>query len=586
MTSPRHGCAILAVGSCLMAASIAQEAKEEGEAAAPKKGASSAFGSSAKSDGGTAPGGATPGGTTPGGAQPGGATPGGSSAFGAPSKPAPAIPGTGPAAQPGAVPRETEEPGAGPQTGSRLRPGTGTPGTGAASAFGEGEDETAPKPTGNEPSYTIPGGYGRPAQQFTAGQGRLARPRFRYNGSVMFGYDDNVFLAPSNSQGTPDVVVEVADTPGTPPREESGIGPDGSTTTVVVPGSAPTTRRVVIPGIPGPKRVGSFLTRGNVGFDVQFASRKSLFTFDLRTGADWYWDRPGKDVDYTGSLALLYLRRLTPRLQFTANTNISYQTQPDLSQANTLTRQVGNLLNTSAKLDLTYRFSPRLSALVSMNYGSLRFQQTAFQLGDFDSFTVSSEVRYLYSPNLTMLGEVRYSMTTFPDFPERDSTAVFGLVGVELTFSRRLSASLRGGVAQRTFDESGVSATAPYAETTLSYQLAKATLIQFNGRFGFEEPPDAQSKLISLRVGLNLVQSFSPRLRGTLGANLVRQTTTNLLTEDEQILTAIDSTIGFEYNVNRHWTLNANYSYQRNSGSNSANDFFRNRAFVGAEYNF
>ena len=567
MISPRHGCVLLVLASCLLEPAVAQEGAG---GAAPKAGASSAFGSAATQGGGTAP--------------------GGSSAFGAPSTTAPAVPGPGPAGQtrsfpgtgPGSAP-EAGRPGTGAPAGSRTPPGTG-PGTGAASAFGERETATT-APT-NEPSYTIPGAYGRPAQQFTAGQGRLARPRFRYTGSVSFGYDDNILQAPSNSEGSPDIVIEVAETPGTAPRAEAGIGPDGLPTTVVVGGTAGDTRRVVIPGVRGQERVGSFLTRSNVGFDVQFASRKTLFTFDLKTGADWYWDRPGKDVDYTGSLALMYLRRLTPRLQFTANGNVSYQTQPDLSQANTLTRQTGDLLNMSAKLDLTYRFTPRLSTVGSVSYGGLRFQETLEQLGNNDSVIFGGEVRYLFSPHLTMLGEVRYSSTAYSGTPARDSHSLFGLLGVELSLSRRLSTTLRAGLAQRTFDESGTSATSPYAETTLNYQLAKATLIQFNGRFGFEEPPDAQSKLISLRAGMSLVQSFSPRLRGTLGANFVRQTTKNDVTDDETTRNTVDSTIGFEYNVNRHWTLNANYSYTREYGSVSARDYYRNRIFAGAEYDF
>ncbi|MCE9611059.1 MAG: outer membrane beta-barrel protein [Chthoniobacter sp.] len=441
-------------------------------------------------------------------------------------------------------------------------------------------------PTGTEPTYTIPGAYGKPSQQFTAGEGRLARPRFRYTGTVSFGYDDNVFQAPSNNEGSPDVVVQVLDRPATSAREEVGIGPNGETTTVTIPGTAATTRKIVIPGSAGQKRIGSFLTRGNVGLDVQFASRKTLFTFDLRTGADWYWDRPGKDVDYTGSLSLLYLRRLTPRLQFTASGTASYQTQPDLTQVNTSTRQTGPLLNLSSKLDLSYRITPRLSTVGSINYGGLRYQEATEQLGDYDTFTFGEEVRYLFSPRFTFLGEVRYSTTSYTGARDRDSHTLFGLLGTELALSRLFTATVRIGVAQRTFDESGISATSPYGEATLAYRLAKATVIQFNGRFGFEEPPDAQSKLVSLRVGLSLSQSFSPRLRGTLGSNVVRQTTTSDVTDIETVTNTVDSTIGFEYTLDRRWTLNANYSYVREFGSNSARDYYRNRIFVGAEYDF
>jgi hypothetical protein len=52
--------------------------------------------------------------------------------------------------------------------------------------------------------------------------------------------------------------------------------------------------------------------------DIQFFNRRSLFTFDLSANADHYWSRPGPDpTDYSGSIALTYLYRFTPRLQAT-----------------------------------------------------------------------------------------------------------------------------------------------------------------------------------------------------------------------------------------------------------------------------
>ena len=559
----RHLCVFLTIGGCWLEPAWAEE--NAGGAAPAAGGASSAFGSP------------TPNGPGPGETAPG---TGSSSAFGA--KP----PGTGPAPEPGAK-----------KTGAGTDTGTGDNGraTGAASAFGDDQTRTK-KPADAEPTFTIPGGYGKPAQQFTAGEGRLARPRFRYTGSVQFGYDDNVFQAPTNSGGTPDMVVTVLASRATPARTEMGIGPGGEVVTVTVPGTGAKTRKVVIPGGAGQPRIGSFLTRANVGFDVQFASRKTLFTFDIKTGADVYWDRPGKDVDYTGSVALMYLRRLTPRLQFTANVGASYQTQPDLSQINTSTRQAGAFLSAHSKIDLTYRLKPRISVVTSASYNAVRYEEPAQQVRDYGETVFGTELRYLFSPRLTLLGEVRYNTISYTTNSARDSHGLFLLLGGEVTLSRRFTSTVRLGASLRTFDESGGSATSPYGELTLNYLLAKATIIRFNGRYGFEEPPDAQSKLVSLRSGLSLVQSFSPRLRGTLGVNYVRQTTTTMplavapatgmLPEVSSAINTVDSTIGFEYNVNRSWTLNANYSYSREFGTNALRDYYRNRIFVGAEYDF
>lgn len=550
----RQLCVLITIGGCLPELVWAQE--NAAGTASPGTGASSSFGSS------------SPGGTGTGAAAPGA---GSTSAFG--------------------VPPPAEDPAA-------KKPGTGTgtndSATGAASTFGDAQTRGR-KPAASEASFSIPGGYGRPAQQFTAGEGRLARPRFRYTGSVSFGYDDNIFQAPTDSR-SPDTVVTVLANPGTPERTEVGIGPNGEIMTVTLPGRDAQTQKIVIPGVAGQDRIGSFLTRANVGLDVQFASRRTLFTFDIRTGADVYWDRPGKDVDYTGSVALMYLRRLNPRLQFTANASASYQTQPDLSVINTSTRQAGSFLNATSKLDLSYRLSPRLSVVGSLSYNAVRYTEEVQQFGDYGETVFGTELRYLFSPRLTLLGEVRYSSTSYATTVARDASTLSLLLGGEITLSRRFTSTVRLGATSRSFDAGGDSATSPYGELTLSYQLARATIVRINGRYGFEEPRDAQSELVSLRAGLSLVQSFSPRLRGSVGVNYVRQTSTTMPLavppateappEESTTTNTLDSTIGFEYNLNRYWTLNANYSYSREYGTIAFRDYYRNRVFVGAEYEF
>ncbi len=400
------------------------------------------------------------------------------------------------------------------------------------------------------------------------------------------GYDDNVNQTPTNSPGIPTQVLVVPTSGGTPSRTEVGIGPDGQPTQVVVPGAAPTTRTVVIPGRPGQERIGSFVTRAHAGVDIQFASRKTLFTFDLRSGGNWYWDRPGKDVDYTGSMALIYLRRLTPRMQFTASLSTSTQTQPDLTQVNTVANIIGSFTTGNARAELSYRLTPRFSVVGNVTYNAIYYWEKSAQIQNFGDASLGLDLRYLYSPRFTLTGQLRYSSMVFPNFTAQNASTVFALVGGEVTLSRRFTGNLLFGASLRKFDESGQSATAPYAELGLDFQLAKATVMQITARYGLEAPQSPNSQLISLRGGLNIVQSFSPRLRGTLGATAVRQTTTSDGTDLEFINNTVDSTIGFEYSLSRSLTLNANYTYITQFGTNSFNNLYRNQIFFGGQYIF
>ncbi len=487
-------------------------------------------------------------------------------------------------------------------------PGTapGTEPAGAASAFGGEQPGTAPPLREAPTTFAIPGLYGRGPQEFVAGQGRLARPRFRFSVGASVGFDDNVFQTPTNAQGIPDQTVQVLVSPATPDTTAEVTIPSGDPLvpdrmeTVVVPGARARFRNERIPGIPAPERTSSLITRTNVEWNVQMATRRDLFTFDFQGSAGYYWDRPGDKTDYTATLALIYLRKLTARAQFSANLNASYQTQPDFSQINSPTNNAGGeFLSTNAKADLSYRLTPRFSTVTSVAYNGIHFVEKAQEASNYGETTFGTELRYLFSPRLTLLGELRYSSSMYAKDEARNTTTYFALAGGELRLSRRFVATLRVGEALQTFEESGEKSSSPYVEGTLSYLLARGTALQWNVRYGFEESDSAASERIVARTGLSLTQIFSPRFQGSLALNLLRGITTtdsevvtdldslrteSLTTEDVQ--DTIDSTLSFQYVLSRKWSFNLSYSYTMVFGPDELNDYYRQRVFVGAEYLF
>ncbi len=464
----------------------------------------------------------------------------------------------------------------------------------------------------------MPGLYGQGPQQFTAGQGRLARPRFRFSGNVSVGYDDNVFQTPTNAQGTPDQNIPVQVTPQILPATQTVRDPStGAVSTVMVPGQEATFRTETIPGTPAPERIGSFVTRTDLSWDIQFASRRTLFTFDLEGGVDYYWNRPGKKYEYNGRLSMVYLRKLTGRAQLTASVDASYQeSEPDFSRVNAPTSNTrGAYLVYNAKADLSYRLTPRFSTVTSVSYNGLAYQEKEQQSGDFSETTFGTELRYLFSPRLTLLGELRYSSSFHKDQEELDANTFYLIAGGELALSRRFSATLRIGETIQTFSEGGDSASSPYVEATLRYLLARGTSVSWNARYGYEEASVADSRVEVLRSGLTLTQIFSPRLQASLALNFVRSTstatstgavlpddtTTDPLTglpiassappETEEVTTetvqdTLDATLSLQYTLSRRWSLSLNYSYTTLFADQESGDYYRQRIFLGAAYNF
>lgn len=520
--------------------------------------------------------------------------------FGSPDpSPAPDSPAPGPGATssfgtPGATAPTTAGPGA-------VEPGGGSSGT---QLGGGAEPGTSTGPFEQAPSYTVPGFYGLPATTYTGGTGRLARPRFRYSAGTSIGYDDNVFQTPSKvtrqpdqliliDPGTPDILTFVPVTTTT--YEQAFAGPiiyfRPVTTTrlqqVIIPGRDPVFETVRAPD--PPERIGSFVSRATLQADMQSFTRRSLFTADLSTRLDHYWSRPkpsDKD-DYSGTLALAYLYRITPRLQFSLATNIAYITQPDLTRINTPDRLgLGDLVNGLARMNLSYRITPRLSATLSISENAVYFTEAGREANNSYETTFGTEVRYLWKPRYTLLAELRHSQVTFPEFTLRDSSTNTVLLGGEVTLTSRLTASIRFGASFRTFDASDEVSTSPSVEATLNYRLGATSLIQWNSRYGFEEPPDQSSEVIAFRTSLTYTKSFTPRLNARASFFTVYRTTTNPIVNFDQTDITIEASLGLQYRVTRQVTLNGDYSFTQADTDEEFTNYVRNRLFFGVEYDF
>ncbi len=536
---------------------------------------------------------------------------GASSAFGSPSNTAPSRPSpaasygasTAPAANPAAFapPPGTSSSATGFGTGigtgtavqSGQTPGTEIPG----GSLGGGAARTEESPT----SFSISTGYGRAPEVFVSGEGRLARPRFQTRVSGSIGFDDNIFQTPTNAKATPDTVIRQQISEATPdqvvlvpvpddrPRRIGVITPPRQQQfrSVFIPGQEAQFQEIVIPGSPKPKRQVSAISRESFSFQAQVATRRTVFTFDLNANADYYWNRPKDKAEYNGSLAVRYLHRFSPRLQFTASVDASYLSQPDLTQINTPTGLgAGNYLVVTAKSDLSYRWTPRFTSVVSLSYNQLTFDEPVRQTGDYRGLILGGELRYLWSPRLTAVMEGRYGQISYLNNPALDSSTLYALIGFDLSLSRRASATVRVGESLREFDAGGGSSSSPYLEATLNYQLAKASVLSWNNRFGFEEPGSATSEIVSFRSGVSVTHFFGPRLRGSLGVNAIFRRTTDDTAQTESNETTLDSTLSVLYTLTRSWTFNLNYSYTTLFVDPGESDYFRNRLFAGFDYSF
>jgi hypothetical protein len=142
----------------------------------------------------------------------------------------------------------------------------------------------------------------------------------------------------------------------------------------------------------------------------------------------------------------------------------------------------------------------------------------------------------------------------------------------------------RVGESVRTF-ETGGNASTPYGEVALTYQPDRRNQFSLSGRYGFEQTTSVTDENLVTRFSLAYTRTFSPRLVGSLIGNYVENEITSAFGVNSQTQ-IYDTAVYLQYTFNRHFSLNARYSYTLSNTSTGTNDYDRGRFFLTGRYDF
>lgn len=415
------------------------------------------------------------------------------------------------------------------------------------------------------------------------------------------GFDDNTQQTPDNREDIPDQVVTqvIPAQPEVAVIQETQV-PDAlvpvfgggfrqtyrtvKKKVVLVPAVPEQEVKTVVPGVDFGERNASVVTRADLRVDAQWTTGRSAFTLDGRVGSEYYWNRDVDPLEYNGSLGATYVRRLGPKMQFTGNLSLSYQSQPDYSQVNLVETpgSSGSYFAGNLKLDLSYRWAPRFSTVTSLTGNSILYEGNR-TTSNYWEIGLGNELRWMQSAKTTWVGEVRYSELSYLEGTQEVIDTAFLLLGADLTLTRRIRATIRLGESLRSY-ESGGTASTPYGEISLVYQPTRRDQLVASFRYGFEQSASPTDESVVGRVSAGYTHTFSPRLVGSLNVNYVNTSTTSI--GGESTNDVFDGSLVFNYMITRRFSMNARYSYTLSKTSAGSNDYDRNRFFLTAEYEF
>jgi hypothetical protein len=333
------------------------------------------------------------------------------------------------------------------------------------------------------------------------------------------------------------------------------------------------------------RRTGSAFTSLSLDIASHIGNERTRFNADLQLGAIGYWDRPGRTFDPDISLNLTFSHQFTPRLVLGFSSYNTYASQPNFALAVGDLTHSGDYFYSSNTLSLGYQWTRRFSTISSYTFNALYYDDTAVgtTLNRFEHI-FGQQFRYQVIPTATAVLEYRFGYVQYLT-ANADSYSHYVLAGADLTLSPRLTFTFRSGVEFRhQLFGGGRDTTYPYFESTLGYEYQPKSFIQWYNRFGLEQSDITSTAYKKVyRTGLRVQHVFGEKL--TLGAALYYSYnwSDQPFSIQEQ---DIDANVSANYQITRHWGLQAGYTFTRVISDITFRDYYRNRVFIGASYTF
>jgi hypothetical protein len=367
-------------------------------------------------------------------------------------------------------------------------------------------------------------------------------------------------------------------------------------------------------------RQDSAFTNGNIALTYDFGSPRTQLSLQTGGGVTYYWDHPqntfnDQEYDVNAYIGLSLKHKASPRLTFDVSAYATYQTEPDFSLALGLNRRTGNFFYTQDKFSATYLWAPRFATATSYTFGTLQYDDNAIGLFE-DRFehTFGNEFKFLLWPTTSLVAEYRFqiidyehegaiigppTLTTTGVFVprlDRDSTSHFALLGIDHSFSPRLSASVRGGAEFRHYPDAQFTdqdPSSPYFEGTVNYALGKNTSIAWTNRYAIEEGDVVSNPTrTTFRTGLRASHDITARITANLGAYYEHDDYDSVdrpgLTNDSGAFTeeAFDIALSVRYAVTRYFGLEAGYNHTEVWSDIVVREYSRNRYWAGLNLTF
>jgi hypothetical protein len=299
------------------------------------------------------------------------------------------------------------------------------------------------------------------------------------------------------------------------------------------------------------------------------------------------------------SLTLGLTHNFSTRLSLFADVYVAYQTEPNFQSNVGPTNVRANHLETNNIFSLSYHWLPRLASITSFTLDRIQYAQTTATTTAVGlaqnrfQYTLAEGLQFSLTTRTNLNLQYRYLIVDYDSAPN-DSTTHFALVGFGHNLTEELSVNVLGGASFRSFKDDG-STIDPYGSVSVNYRGSNHSLSWLT-TYGVEQATNslATNSLArgstTFRTGLNATYSLTSRTNATAAvyyynsSNQGSSGTTSASTTSTGAEAGLQFTLGLNYWINQHWSVNANTVYSAQFSSGARGGYSRNHYFAGVTY--
>jgi hypothetical protein len=297
---------------------------------------------------------------------------------------------------------------------------------------------------------------------------------------------------------------------------------------------------------------------------------------------DQYFNVNRNDVD--GNVTMSLTHNFSTRLSFYASIFAAYQTAPNFQSNVGPENVISDHFYTTDIFSLTYHWSSRFSMITSYTFNRVKYAQASIgNSQDRVENTFSEQLQFSLTRRTQLVGEYRFETVNYDTAPT-DSTTHSLLAGINHNLTEHLIIHARAGESFRSLENDGTTAS-PYLESVVDYTSSNHTL-SWTSSYGFENPTAAGvTTTKTWRTGLRLTYDLTSRLSSTAGVYYHHDENTGG-TGSTGSQDSFDLNLALRYFINKHFTLNLDYSHTTLGSMVSTPGYSQNRWSGGVTYTY